>query len=92
MNTVYGHFGLLTDQSTDSSDWKFTVGQWGQDDPQVRMNALGNEQFEIGYTISSFHGISGQQQVNALAMVFRNSEGTVVGKNADRIGLHPLRK
>ena len=83
MNTVYGHFGLLTDQSTDSSDWKFTVGQWGQDDPQVRMNALGNEQFEIDYTISSFHGISGQQQVNALAMVFRNSEGTVVGKNAD---------
>ena len=83
MNAVYGHFGLLTDQSTDSSDWKFTVGQWGQDDPQVRMNALGNDQFEFGYTISSFHGLSGQQQVNALAMVFRNSEGTVIGKNAD---------
>ena len=83
MNTVYGHFGLLTDQSIDSSDWKFIVGHWGKEDPEVRMNALGNDQFEIGYTISSFHGLNGQQQVNALSMVFRNSEGTVVGKNTD---------
>lgn len=81
---IYGHFGLLTDQSVDSTDWKYVVGNWGQADAQVRTQAKGHGIFEFGYQISSFHSLPANESFNALAMVFRNADGSVIGKNSDQ--------
>ncbi|MFN8276415.1 MAG: alpha-amylase family glycosyl hydrolase [Chitinophagales bacterium] len=80
--TVYTHTGLITTQSTSSSDWKRTQGNWGTADSRVLMNNLGGNKFSITYNINSFYNATSGDTIKKLAFVFRNVDGTVVGRTA----------
>lgn len=81
--TVYAHTGVITDASTSPSDWKHTQGVWGTADPEVEMTALGDNKYSITYNITDFYGITGSEIVYQMAFVFRNADGSIVGRNAD---------
>ena len=80
---VYIHTGVITPNSDHKGDWQKQVSLWGQADPDVQMNAIGGNQHTIGINIGDFYGVSSGNQVKAMAMVFRNADGSVVGQNAD---------
>lgn len=80
--TVYMHTGLITDQSTSGSDWKYVQGNWGTDDPKVRMTKVANNIYILNYNIKDFYEVPDGEQVRQLAFVFRNVDGSKEGKTA----------
>lgn len=79
---VYAHTGLITDQSTSPSNWLFVQGNWGTADASVLTTDLGNNQHSISIDIDQFYGIPGTTVIEELAFVFRNTDGSIVGRAA----------
>lgn len=82
VDQVYMHTGLITNTSTSGSDWKFVVGNWGTDDPRVKMTNIGNDKHQISYIIDEYYGVPENVEIEKLAFVFRNVNGTKEGKTA----------
>ncbi len=80
---VYAHAGLITNASTSPTDWKHVQGTWGTADASVLMTPLGNNKHKITYHIPTFYGFGTGTTVQKLAFVFRNANGTKVGRSAD---------
>ncbi|RLD19254.1 MAG: hypothetical protein DRI69_08740, partial [Bacteroidetes bacterium] len=80
---VYAHAGLITNLSTSGSDWKHVVGNWGTADARVLMTSEGNDIYSLSYNIKEFYGVSDGEQVFQLAFVFRNVDGSIVGRDQD---------
>ncbi|MBC8172840.1 MAG: T9SS type A sorting domain-containing protein [Chitinophagales bacterium] len=80
---VFAHTGVITDASTSPSDWKNVQGVWGTADPEVLMTSLGDDKYSIAYNITDFYGLSGTEIVYQMAFVFRNADGSIVGREAD---------
>lgn len=82
-STIYAHTGVITDQSTSPTDWKFVKGNWGTADPNVLMTSLGNNLFQISFNIAQFYNFPANTVVYKMAFVFRNASGNIVGRSAD---------
>ena len=82
-NQVYCHAGVITTASTSPTNWLFVQGNWGQADPNVQMTNLGNNKHSITINIATFYGFPANTNVLKLAFVFRNTNGSVVGREAD---------
>lgn len=80
---IYAHTGVITNNSTTPSDWKYVQGNWGTADANVLMTDLGNDMHQIRYHIASYYGVPATDTVKQLAFVFRNAGGTLVGRSAD---------
>lgn len=80
---VYFHAGLITSLSRDERDWKFVVGNWGKEDSKVEMESLGNNLFKAVFIPKSFFAIPDDVKVNQIAFVFRDVNGSLVGKTID---------
>ena len=78
---VYAHAGLITNQSTSPSDWKHVQGSWGTADASVLMTNLGNNLHKIEYHMPTFYGFGSSVIVQKMAFVFRNGNGTIVGRD-----------
>ncbi len=83
VSPVYAHAGLITDQSTSPTDWKHVQGNWGTPDPKVLMEDLGNNVHKLRYHIRSYYSVPPGENVEELSFVFRNADGSVVGRSAD---------
>jgi len=82
-SAVYAHTGVITSQSTAPNDWKHVQGNWGTADPNVLMNAEGDDVYSLSYNISDYYGIEAGEVVEKLAFVFRNADGSIVGRAED---------
>lgn len=80
---IYAHTGVITTTSSSPSDWKNVQGTWGTADPNVEMTSLGGDLYSITYDINTFYGLSSTDTVLQLAFVFRNADGTLVGRATD---------
>lgn len=80
---IYAHTGLITDQSSSPTNWLFTQGNWGTADASVLMTDLGSDLYSITIDIDQFYGFPGATVVEHLAFVFRNTNGSIVGRSAD---------
>lgn len=85
VSPVYIHTGLITNLSTSGTDWKYVqMLPWVTNNPKLLMTSLGNNKHQIKYHIKSYYGITNPNEtVQKLAFVFRNTAGTVVGKDAN---------
>ena len=81
--TVYAHAGLITTASTSATDWKFVQGTWGTADAKVKMTASGTDKYRITIDIATFYGFPAGTNVLKLAFVFRNADGSIVGRDDD---------
>ena len=80
---VYAHTGLITSESQAPGDWKHVQGNWGTADPKVLMTSIGNNKHTISYNIHDFYGVNDGEVVEELAFVFRNANGSIVGRAGD---------
>lgn len=78
---VYAHAGLITEASTSPTDWKYVQGNWGTADPNVLMEDIGNNMHRISYNIKDYYGVPDSERALQLAFVFRNANGSVVGRD-----------
>lgn len=80
---VYLHTGVITNKSLDGHDWKYVVGNWGTDDKRVLMKREGPNLYSFRMQIRSFYSLRNDDIAHQLAFVFRNADGTLVGKTAE---------
>ncbi|MBK9291101.1 MAG: DUF5110 domain-containing protein [Bacteroidetes bacterium] len=85
---VYFHAGLITAQSRDERDWKFVVGNWGQPDQRVVMNRVKQDVYEVSFVPYEFFGVDKDLKVLQIALVFRNEDGSLVGKTKEETDIY----
>lgn len=84
VSPIFAHTGVLNSLATDPGDWAHQVSEWTSGfDSTILMTNLGGNLHSISFVPSAFYGIGQTEQVNALAFVFRNQQGSLAGKNAD---------
>lgn len=83
VSTVYAHAGLITENSTSPSDWKYVQGSWGTDDSDVKMENLGGGKHRLVFNMKTFYGVPEDEEILQLAFVFRSVDGSSVGRSAD---------
>lgn len=81
---VYLHTGVITSASTDASDWKNVVTEWGVANDDWKMERVPGEanlyQYTIEPSIREFYDIGDNETVEQLAFVFRDATGNREGK------------
>ncbi|MBX7107202.1 MAG: T9SS type A sorting domain-containing protein [Chitinophagales bacterium] len=81
---IYIHTGVITNYSTSPSDWKHVVTTWGSTNPLHKLTSLGNNLYTFTITnIRAYYNVPVGETILKLAMVFRNADGSIVGRNAD---------
>ena len=82
---VYAHTGVITNLSTSSSDWKYVLAPWNQNIPKALMTPLGNNLYSIKMlpSIRAFYGVPAGESIQKMAFVFRNSDGSKTGREAN---------
>lgn len=80
---VFAHTGVITSESVNGNDWKHVIGNWGTPDARVLMTRVSENLYSISFNISDFYGVPIQEEVLKMAFVFRNVNGTIVGREAD---------
>ncbi len=82
-DSVFIHTGVINNFSGKSSNWRFIKTLWAFPDSTVHIPRIAPNTYRITFRPTVFYGMSNNERVRALAMVFRNRAGTQVGKNAD---------
>lgn len=83
ISPVYAHMGVITSQSQTPNDWKYVATTWGVADPNGAMTPDGPNRWKKSFNIRNFFNIPQGETVLKLAFVFRNTNGSVVGRAAD---------
>lgn len=80
---VYVHTGVITNASTGPGDWKHVKTTWGSANSAWKMTKISTNLYSwvISPNIKSYYGIGVNEIVKKLAFVFRNSNGSIVGKD-----------
>jgi hypothetical protein len=80
---VYVHTGLITDASSGPSDWKHVKTTWGIANNAWKMTKISSNiySWNISPSIKNYYGIGENEIVKKIAFVFRNSNGSKVGKD-----------
>ncbi|MCF8303092.1 MAG: T9SS type A sorting domain-containing protein [Bacteroidales bacterium] len=73
---VYAHTGVITDESSSSSDWKYVKTGWGENTPGTRLERIGKDLYELNITptIRNYYGVPDDEQIVKMAFVFRSAE------------------
>lgn len=80
---IYAHTGVLTNLSTGPTNWRYVKTTWGTNTPATLMTPLGGNLFKIKFHVRNYYGVPASETILKVAFVFRNSAGTVTGKNVD---------
>ena len=91
---IYAHTGVLTNQSTHPGDWRHVVAGWDENKDVLRLEQVDKNRYQLQFRISELFDIPNSESTVALAFVFRNENGTKVGKEKGgaRYLLLPKRK
>ena len=90
-DSVFIYTGVITDQSTTSSDWKHVYNGSGFSKPtkfeKLTRSTTNRNLYTFTYTPRTFYGIGASEKVLKLAMVFRNKTGDLQGKGTGNTDL-----
>ncbi len=79
---VYAHTGVITEYSNGPSDWKYVKAAWNENIPETHMIKIGENLWKlaIGHP-HQYYGVPQNEKILKLAFVFRNSDGSVTGRD-----------
>jgi len=82
---IYAHTGVITSNSSSGSDWKYVKAGWNENIPACKLTMVGSDLWElnIGPSIKEYYGVPANETILQMAFVFRNEDGTLVGKTDD---------
>ncbi|WP_114789757.1 alpha-amylase family glycosyl hydrolase [Niabella yanshanensis] len=78
---VYIHWGVVTNSSNGS--WKYVKADFNTADPASKMNRQANGSYSITITPQTFFGVPAGEQILKIAMLFKNTDASMVARNAD---------
>ncbi|TGE18290.1 DUF4961 domain-containing protein [Hymenobacter elongatus] len=80
---VYIWSGVITDKSMSPSDWKYVKSpSFNQPDPaaQLTRSTTNPNLYSITFVPRTFYGVPAADQILKLAMIFKNGDGSLVGR------------
>ncbi len=83
---VYVHTGVITDQSTSATNWRYVKfnQDFNQPNAQLQAVSLGANKWRFDITgIRSYYGVPSNESILKIAILFRNGNGSVVQRNAN---------
>ncbi len=81
---VYVHIGVITNQSTNSADWKYSKFTWGSTTAAAKATSLGGNKYQYDIAnIRTFFGVPAGETILRIAILFRNGDGSLAQRNAD---------
>lgn len=82
---IYAHTGVLTSLSTSPTDWRYVKAGWEENIEATKLTRIAEDtlQLEITPAIDDFYGVPEGEVIEKLAFVFRNADGSIVGRAAD---------
>ncbi len=81
---VYIHTGVITNLSNNSpSNWRYVKSDWTTNNPAAKMTRQSNGKYTIDINPRSYYGVPSGESILKLALVFRNADGSLSGKNKD---------
>ena len=82
---VYAHTGLITSLSTGDSDWKYANASWDTNEEKYKCQYVSENLYklEIGNIRTFYNAPATTEGIKKMAFVFRNSNGSKTGRNAD---------
>lgn len=77
---VYAHTGVITSNSTSTSDWKYVIASWTTNLPKAKLQRIAPDVYTltIGPNIRAYYAVPQNETILQLAFVFR-SAGPVGG-------------
>lgn len=72
---VYAHTGVITNLSTNPSDWKYVKTDWGENTPETKLTRISTDvyQFTTGtQSIRDYYGVPETEEILQVAFVFRS--------------------
>ncbi|MRR19585.1 T9SS type A sorting domain-containing protein, partial [bacterium] len=80
---VYAHTGVITNLSTGPSDWKYVIAGWTTNLPKAKLTKVSANVYtlSISPSIREFYAVPAGEQIQKLAFVFRNSDGSRTGRD-----------
>ncbi len=72
---VYAHTGVITNLSTSDTDWRYVIGDWGNDSNQPKLTRIGTDLYQlvIGYPRTFYNVSNPSEEILKLAFVFRSA-------------------
>lgn len=81
---VYVHTGVITNQSANATDWRYSKFTWATTPVAAQATYLGGNKWQYTITnIRSYYGVPAGETIQKIAILFRNGAGTTVQRNAD---------
>ncbi len=82
---IYAHTGVITENSSSGSDWKYVKANWDQNIAETKLTKISDNYYslEITPSIIDYYGVPVEEDILQMAFVFRNEDGSLVGKNED---------
>ncbi|MEM1215195.1 MAG: alpha-amylase family glycosyl hydrolase [Bacteroidota bacterium] len=81
---VYLHTGVITTVSTGPADWQYVQTDWGVANAAWQMTPVAGEAnkytFTFGPSLREYYGVPDGEEIEQIALVFRNGDGSLEGK------------
>ncbi len=79
---IYAHIGVITNKSSDGSDWRYVVEKWAVNSDKIKCTRIEANKYEldISPTIQEYFGVPESEEIQQIAIVFRNADGSKEGK------------
>jgi len=73
---VYAHTGVITQYSSNGSDWKYVKTNWGQNTPETKLTRIGQDLYTLQITpnVRDYYGVPANEKILQMAFVFRSGE------------------
>ncbi|WP_016777914.1 alpha-amylase family glycosyl hydrolase [Anaerophaga thermohalophila] len=73
---VYAHTGVITDESTGDSDWKYVVSAWGENLAKTKLDRVDANTYTLTITpdVRDYYGVPEGEKILRMAFVFRSAE------------------
>lgn len=81
---VYVHTGVITNQSANATDWRYSKFTWATTPPAAQATYLGANKWQ--YTINnirSFYGVPAGETIQQIVILFRSGNGNIKQTNLD---------
>ena len=80
---VYAHTGVVTNESTNDSDWKHAPSKWGDNSAKYKLENAGTDLWKLNIgDLKTYYGLNAGETVKRMAFVFRSGDCSREGKTA----------
>ncbi|PLX24004.1 MAG: alpha-amylase [Marinilabiliales bacterium] len=82
---IYAHTGVITNESSNPSDWKYVIADWDENTTKAKLSKVSTNLYQLAITphIKDFYGVAEDEEILQMAFVFRNTDGSIVGREED---------